>query len=101
MTFSCSCRLWDHITKPYMPKAQQQVPFRALCKLLPDLINGSALVAATAIGFLRSRLGQLEDAEAVLGLLKSIAPALRCAFHLHVCIPALMCLPCHAVNMVD
>ena len=82
-----------------MPKAQQQVPLRTLCKLLPDLINGSALVAATAVGFLRSRLGQLEDTEAVLSLLKSLAPALRCVSLLVVCIPALVYFPCHSVKV--
>jgi hypothetical protein len=82
-----------------MPKAQQQVPLRTLCKLLPDLINGSALVAATAVGFLRSRLGQLGDTEAVLSLLKSLAPALRCVSLLVVCIPALVCFPCHDVKV--
>ena len=101
LTLSCLCRLWDHIRKPYMPKAQQRVPFRALCKLLPDLINGSAPVAATAIGFLRSHLGRLEYAEAVLGLLNSIAPALRCLFHLLLCISALVCLPCHVLIITD
>ena len=82
-----------------MPEPQQQVPFRALCKLLPDLINGSALVAATTIGFLPSRLGQLEDSEAVLGLLKGVAPALRCAIHIlcayqRLCVFLVMLLTC-------
>ena len=58
-------------------ESKRHIPYQALCKLLPDLINGSTSANATAVGILRTRLGQMDDNKAVLGLLKSIAPALR------------------------
>jgi len=75
--FAYFCRLWDHLMVPSLHESKQQIPYQALCKLLPDLINGSTPANATAIGILRTRLGQMDDNKAVLGLLKSIAPALR------------------------
>ena len=62
---------------PYLLDSQQHIPYQALCKLLPALINGTDLAAATAASFLGSRLSQLEGRDAMLGLLRSIAPALR------------------------
>ena len=70
-------RLWNHITEPYLHETKQHIPCKALCKLLPDLINGSKLAAATAVNLLCTRLSQLEDLNAVLELLWSAAPALR------------------------
>ncbi len=62
---------------PYLHVSRQHIPYQALCKLLPDLINGSSVAATTAVNLLRSRLSQLEGTDAVLGLLRSSAPALR------------------------
>ena len=62
---------------PYLPGTQQEIPYRALCKLLPDLVNGRTLASATTIALLRARLPQLDGTEAVLGILQSVAPALR------------------------
>ena len=62
---------------PYLPGTQQEIPYRALCKLLPDLINGSSPASATTIALLRARLPQLDGTEAVLGILQGVAPALR------------------------
>lgn len=72
-----NCRLFDHVIMPYLHGAQQEIPYRTLCKLLPDLINGSSLASATTIALLRTRLPQLDGTEAVLGVLQSVAPALR------------------------
>lgn len=77
MRLEHACRLWDHVTVPCLPGPRQAVPYKALCALLPDLIRGSALAAATTVGFLRGRLGQLDGTNTVLGLLRSVAPALR------------------------
>ncbi len=62
---------------PYLPGTQREIPYHALCKLLPDLINGSSLASATTIALLRTWLPQLDGADAELGVLQSIAPALR------------------------
>ena len=49
-----NCRLFDHVIMPYLHGAQQEIPYRTLCKLLPDLINGSSLASATTIALLRT-----------------------------------------------